>query len=155
MNSKLLSIVSAACLLLGALFTNFLHLDKQNVVMGQAMPNEQPVDTVAYESSNNSKSSGAGSTMGYINTTAYWHGSGHLYAFIKIEDGVKHASVIKKLVQSAVDGNSSASNGMNYTGWNVLTNSVLDSHNKHIPLSLTDQEKNANITITFTDKADD
>jgi len=157
MNNKLLFlIVSAACfLLLGVLSTNFVRFDKQNAAMGQVMPNEHPLDTVVYESSNNSKSAGAGSTMGYINTTAYWHGNGRIYAFIKIEDGVKHASDIKKLVRSAVNGNSSASNEKNYTGWNVLTDSVLRSHDKRMSLLLTDQEKNANIIITFTNKADD
>lgn len=156
MNGKLVfSIVSAAfSLLLGMLFTTFAHFDK-SAAMGQAMPDEHPFDTVVYESSNNSKSSGSGSPSGYINTTAYWHRNGPLYAFIKIEDGVKHASAIKKFVQSVVNGNSSASNKMNYTGWNVLTNSVLSSHNKQISLLLTDQEKNANIIITFTNKADD
>jgi len=156
MNFVVLILIStAACsLLLCALFAGVLSVNNQNVAMGQVAPDRQLHDTMALDASNHSDVSDSGS-KGYINTTAYWHENNHLTVYLKMEDGIKYGNIAKEYVENAAYGNSSTSDAMNYTGWNVLTNSILDPHNKQMPILIVNQEKDANIVITFTNNVDD
>lgn len=94
------------------------------------------------------------SSTRHINLTAFWQDKEYVYVALEMDNGVKHAEEIGKIVQDAVHGHNSQSD-KNYTGWHLFMHSVLDPYNKHLHLLILDDMQDADVVIRFTNLEDD